>query len=132
MRQGNSIAEVNATAFINISSSVETIYLNDNPNLAKIEPGAFSNMVNLTYLLVHYSGIEKIEPNTFAGAPNLEILWLHDNEILELEEGAFSGLGKSLKELTLGGNIIQELKVGQFDNLTNLRVLSLPLVSSIY
>jgi len=101
--QGNEIDIIGADSFRNISNSVTTIYVNDNPTLSSIEPGAFSNMTNLTHLLLHYSGVQTIRNNTFVGAPNVEILWLHNNEIAELEEDAFTGLGGHLKEVSAAG-----------------------------
>jgi hypothetical protein len=74
---GNALTHLAAGTFGH-QPKLRKLYLHDNRDLASIEAGAFSNMTELRYLLLHYTALDSLPPGVFDGLPKLKILWLHN------------------------------------------------------
>ena len=117
----NHITIIEAAAFAGLVR-VNTLYLEDNPDLNIIEPMAFIDLSKLQSLNISYGKVEKLRANTFKGLSNLQTLEFKYNNLVSIESGTFSSLN-SVTVLDLRGNDIREFKRDTFAGLEILQNL---------
>uniref|UniRef100_A0A8C7H7U1 Slit homolog 1b (Drosophila) n=1 Tax=Oncorhynchus kisutch TaxID=8019 RepID=A0A8C7H7U1_ONCKI len=74
-----------------------------NNRISSLSDSSFSNMSQLTTLILSYNSLRCIPPLALAGLRSLRLLSLHGNDISELMEGIFSDVA-SLSHLAIGAN----------------------------
>ncbi|XP_070965621.1 slit homolog 1 protein-like [Oncorhynchus clarkii lewisi] len=74
-----------------------------NNRISSLSDSSFSNMSQLTTLILSYNSLRCIPPLALAGLRSLRLLSLHGNDISELLEGIFSDVA-SLSHLAIGAN----------------------------
>uniref|UniRef100_A0A4W5PLK4 Slit guidance ligand 1 n=1 Tax=Hucho hucho TaxID=62062 RepID=A0A4W5PLK4_9TELE len=74
-----------------------------NNRISSLSDSSFSNMSQLTTLILSYNSLRCIPPLALAGLRSLRLLSLHGNDISELQEGIFSDVA-SLSHLAIGAN----------------------------
>ncbi|KAM4594638.1 slit homolog 1 protein-like isoform 2-T2 [Fundulus diaphanus] len=74
-----------------------------NNKISSLSNDSFSNMSQLTTLILSYNSLRCIPPLALAGLHSLRLLSLHGNDISELQQGIFSDLA-SLSHLAIGAN----------------------------
>jgi len=110
------------TNFMQDKPLLKTIDLN-NCEINSIETGAFNNLPNLSVVNIHNSGVKYLRPFMFNNT-GTEELTLGGNLIDEIDTNAFSGL-KFLTLLKLDSNNIQTIQSGTFRGLPMLKELNL-------
>ena len=117
--------------------------------LVNIRSYSFTNLMNISLLLLSHNKISDIEPGSFIGLESLHTLDLSYNLLSTIEAGAFSNLS-TLRQLSLndnmlsyishtfvqglnvlqvfnlGSNAIENIKLNTFSDIPNLQILSLP------
>ena len=108
----------------NDSASHIKIFILQNADIYKFEPGAFGKFMNIENLQLILSGnmIAKIGSRQLEGLHNLYGLDLEKNIIDYIHPEAFRGLG-NLRRLLLSHNRISDIHPGQFEDLFNLNWL---------
>ncbi|KAM6972404.1 slit homolog 1 protein-like [Aplochiton taeniatus] len=74
-----------------------------NNKISSLSESSFSNMSQLTTLILSYNSLRCIPPKALGGLRSLRLLSLHGNDISELQEGIFSDVA-SLSHLAIGAN----------------------------
>ncbi|KAM4611248.1 slit homolog 1b [Polymixia lowei] len=74
-----------------------------NNRISSLADDSFSNMSQLTTLILSYNSLRCIPPLALGGLRSLRLLSLHGNDISELQEGIFSDVA-SLSHLAIGAN----------------------------
>ncbi|XP_072319417.1 slit homolog 1 protein-like [Eucyclogobius newberryi] len=74
-----------------------------NNKISSLSDDSFSNMSQLTTLILSYNSLRCVPPQALAGLRSLRLLSLHGNEISELQKGIFSDVA-SLSHLAIGAN----------------------------
>uniref|UniRef100_A0A3Q2ZWD6 Slit homolog 1 protein n=1 Tax=Kryptolebias marmoratus TaxID=37003 RepID=A0A3Q2ZWD6_KRYMA len=74
-----------------------------NNKIRSLSNDSFSNMSQLTTLILSYNSLRCIPPLALAGLHSLRLLSLHGNDISELQQGIFSDVA-SLSHLAIGAN----------------------------
>ncbi|CAG5945868.1 unnamed protein product, partial [Menidia menidia] len=74
-----------------------------NNKINSLSDESFSNMSQLTTLILSYNSLRCIPPLALAGLHSLRLLSLHGNDISELQQGIFSDVA-SLSHLAIGAN----------------------------
>ncbi|GAB0194800.1 relaxin receptor 1-like [Grus japonensis] len=128
--------------------SLEKLFLSHN-RIVQLKPRVFEDLHRLEWLMLDNNRIAQIVPATFAGLKSLYFLYMLNNSLTQIpntslctempklswlilrrnalrwiQDGTFSGL-KRLVELNVSYNPLRELFPGQFENLPQLRSLSL-------
>ena len=103
---------------------LQSLTINENSKLRRIESDAFSSLTNLIELNLDRNSIDSINQKHFSRLIKLNILNLYNNRIGYIKEKAFSNL-KNLTKLSLGGNCLRELNPHSFIGLENLKSLDL-------
>ncbi len=129
--------------------NLEELYLYSNLTLTRLRPGAFKNLSNLKRLLLSSCSLKVVDANIFEGLSSLEHLDLGSNKTLTrvqpgtfknlsnlkelrlyrcslkvVDENTFEGLF-SLEDLNLAENGLEDIGVGTFDLMENLKILDL-------
>ncbi|MEQ2193081.1 Slit 1 protein, partial [Xenoophorus captivus] len=63
-----------------------------NNKISSLSNDSFSNMSQLTTLILSYNSLQCIPPLALAGLRSLRLLSLHGNDISELQQGIFNDL----------------------------------------
>ncbi|XP_038266910.1 slit homolog 1 protein isoform X2 [Dermochelys coriacea] len=86
-------------------SSFRSLQLVDlsNNKISSLSNSSFTNMSQLTTLILSYNALQCIPPLAFAGLQALRLLSLHGNNISSLPEGIFADV-TSLSHLAIGAN----------------------------
>nr|ABB21032.1 variable lymphocyte receptor A [Eptatretus burgeri] len=108
---------------INIPTDTENLKLNYN-KLRELEPTAFHNLKELTYLNLDTNQLQSLPAGVFDELKNLETLWIQQNQLQSLPVGVFDHL-VNLDKLHLQYNDLKSLPQGIFDKLTKLSILQL-------
>ncbi|XP_047189662.1 slit homolog 1 protein-like isoform X2 [Scophthalmus maximus] len=74
-----------------------------NNKISSLSDDSFSNMSQLTTLILSYNSLRCIPPLALGGLRSLRLLSLHGNDISELQQGIFSDVA-SLSHLAIGAN----------------------------
>ncbi|XP_068607543.1 slit homolog 1 protein-like [Brachionichthys hirsutus] len=74
-----------------------------NNKISSLSEDSFSNMSQLTTLILSYNSLRCIPPLALGGLHALRLLSLHGNDISELQQGIFSDVA-SLSHLAIGAN----------------------------
>ncbi|XP_043912180.1 slit homolog 1 protein isoform X2 [Protopterus annectens] len=74
-----------------------------NNRIGSLTASSFTNMSQLTTLILSYNSLRCIPPAAFEGLRSLRLLSLHGNEISSLPEGIFSDV-TSISHLAIGAN----------------------------
>ncbi|XP_030638748.1 slit homolog 1b [Chanos chanos] len=74
-----------------------------NNKISSLSNYSFTNMTQLTTLILSYNSLRCIPPLAFGGLHSLRLLSLHGNDISELHEGVFRDVA-SLSHLAIGAN----------------------------
>ncbi|KAK1886129.1 Slit like 1 protein [Dissostichus eleginoides] len=74
-----------------------------NNKISSLSDDSFSNMSQLTTLILSYNSLHCIPPLALGGLRSLRLLSLHGNDISELQQGIFSDVA-SLSHLAIGAN----------------------------
>ncbi|MED6270790.1 Slit 1 protein [Characodon lateralis] len=74
-----------------------------NNKISSLSNDSFSNMSQLTTLILSYNSLQCIPPLALAGLRSLRLLSLHGNDISELHQGIFNDLA-TLSHLAIGAN----------------------------
>ncbi|XP_060923455.1 slit homolog 1 protein-like [Limanda limanda] len=74
-----------------------------NNKISSLSDDSFSNMSQLTTLILSYNSLRCIPPLSLSGLRSLRLLSLHGNDISELQQGIFSDVA-SLSHLAIGAN----------------------------
>ncbi|XP_072239710.1 slit homolog 1b [Leuresthes tenuis] len=74
-----------------------------NNKISSLSDDSFSNMSQLTTLILSYNSLRCIPPLALGGLRSLRLLSLHGNDISELQQGIFSDV-VSLSHLAIGAN----------------------------
>lgn len=91
----------------------------------QIEPETFKNLKDLQFLNLNKNNLKALENNSFLGLDSLKTLNLSSNQISRIETDTFIGLER-LEKLFLDNNkILNQLQLGTFQNLPNLKELNL-------
>ncbi|XP_035516328.1 slit homolog 1 protein-like [Morone saxatilis] len=85
-----------------LPSSTEELDLSNN-KISSLSDDSFSNMSQLTTLILSYNSLRCIPPLALGGLRSLRLLSLHGNDISELQQGIFSDVA-SLSHLAIGAN----------------------------
>ena len=105
--------------------TLQTLSVNYNKFLRKIDSDAFSSLNRLVHLNLKRNFIEKLDERSFSALSQLETLDLSENEIECLQENLFSNL-KNLSKLDLSANRLSStLNPKSFYGLRNLKELNL-------
>nr|ABB21098.1 variable lymphocyte receptor A [Eptatretus stoutii] len=107
----------------NIPVDTDRLVLNYN-KLRELEPKAFHNLKELTYLNLDTNQLQTLPAGVFDELKNLETLWIQQNQLQALPAGVFDQLVE-LDELYLSKNQLKSLPPRVFDSLTKLTYLSL-------
>nr|ABB21064.1 variable lymphocyte receptor A [Eptatretus burgeri] len=107
----------------NIPADTKKLDLNYN-KLRELEPKAFHNLKELTYLNLDSNQLQTLTPGVFDQLVELDRLELGRNQLESLPSGIFDKLTK-LTDLRLYENKLQSLPKGVFDKLTELRTLEM-------
>jgi len=92
--------------------NLEELKLNSNRNLTRLRPGAFKNLSNLKKLCLDWCSLKVVDANTFEGLFSLEHLNLIQNGLEDIGVGTFDLMG-NLKMLDISKNhsLFKKLKV---------------------
>ena len=130
--QGNSIAEIEAGAFREITT-LETIGL-EQKKLTAIRGDMWEGVTRLTNLYLEHNQIEHLsraslsissQTGSFSSSlTNCETLILNNNLISEIEDGTFTDL-IHLKNLRLTDDILTDVRAGMSQGLGNLELLAI-------
>ncbi|XP_070637377.1 slit homolog 1 protein [Bos indicus] len=74
-----------------------------NNKISSLSNSSFTNMSQLTTLILSYNSLQCIPPLAFQGLRSLRLLSLHGNDISTLQEGIFADV-TSLSHLAIGAN----------------------------
>ncbi|XP_032551107.1 slit homolog 1 protein [Chiroxiphia lanceolata] len=74
-----------------------------NNKISSLSNSSFTNMSQLTTLILSYNSLQCIPPQAFEGLRSLRLLSLHGNDISSLPEGIFADV-TSLSHLAIGAN----------------------------
>ncbi|XP_003972277.3 slit homolog 1b isoform X2 [Takifugu rubripes] len=74
-----------------------------NNKISFLSDDSFSNMSQLTTLILSYNALRCIPPRALSGLRSLRLLSLHGNDISELQQGIFNDVA-SLSHLAIGAN----------------------------
>lgn len=74
-----------------------------NNKISSLLDDSFTNMSQLTTLILSYNSLRCIPPQALGGLRSLRLLSLHGNDISELQQGIFSDVA-SLSHLAIGAN----------------------------
>ncbi|KAM8842768.1 LOW QUALITY PROTEIN: slit homolog 1b [Synchiropus picturatus] len=74
-----------------------------NNQISTLLDDSFSNMSQLTTLILSYNSLRCLPPLSLSGLRSLRLLSLHGNDISELQQGTFSDVA-SLSHLAIGAN----------------------------
>ncbi|XP_074855427.1 slit homolog 1 protein isoform X3 [Carettochelys insculpta] len=77
-----------------------------NNKISSLSNSSFTNMSQLTTLILSYNALQCIPPLAFEGLRALRLLSLHGNDISSLPEGVFADV-TSLSHLAIGANPLQ-------------------------
>ena len=123
--------------------NISTLYLGNN-QLQRIEEDDFEMITRVRSIDLSANRIESIHPRAFENLPYLRYLILKNNPIIEARGLKFSSamlqlvdfsqcnlrsvpgpMPPSVADFRLGNNKITEIKVSDFENITNLQLLTL-------
>nr|ABB21140.1 variable lymphocyte receptor A [Eptatretus stoutii] len=107
----------------NIPTDTDNLKLNYN-KLRELEPTAFHNLKELTYLNLDTNQLQTLPAGVFDELKNLENLRIQQNQLKSLPSGIFDKLTK-ITNLDLNDNKLERLPNGVFDKLTQLGTLYL-------
>ena len=113
----NKLTTVPADVFKDLSS-LWLLSLAGNP-LASLPAGAFDGSSSLVVLQLQHSALRTLPADIFDGLSHLRYLYLHNNPLASLPAGIFEGLS-SLQELDLLNAYLSALPEGVFDGLSSL------------
>ncbi|XP_006157460.1 slit homolog 1 protein [Tupaia chinensis] len=74
-----------------------------NNRISSLSNSSFTNMSQLTTLILSYNALQCIPPLAFQGLHSLRLLSLHGNDVSTLQEGVFADV-TSLSHLAIGAN----------------------------
>lgn len=92
--------------------------------ITNVEPGAFSNLLNLQTLRLRGNQLKLIPPGVFSKLSNLTILDISENKIVILLDYMFQDL-RSLKTLEVGDNDLVYVSRKAFSGLVGLQQLTI-------
>ena len=105
--------------FFNGFPKLQTLSINNNEELWRIDDNTFSSLKDLVHLDLSSNLIESINKRQFSKLTNLETLVLSKNRIECIEKNAFLKL-KNLKKFELSGNSLSMLNPQLFIGLKKL------------
>ncbi|KAG9330311.1 hypothetical protein JZ751_025769 [Albula glossodonta] len=114
----NNITWIEAGAFSELRE-LEELDLGDNPNLQRLEGGAFRGLEKLQSLHMHRCRLAALPHDIFHKLYSLQFLYLQENQLHFLQDDLFSDL-VNLSQLFLHGNRIRTLSENVFRGLVNL------------
>ncbi|XP_005737444.1 reticulon-4 receptor-like 2a [Pundamilia nyererei] len=114
----NNITWIEAGAFSELRD-LEELDLGDNPNLHRLEGGAFRGLEKLQSLHMHRCRLTALPHDIFHKLYSLQFLYLQENNLHFLQDDIFSDL-INLSQLFLHGNRIRTLSENVFRGLVNL------------
>ncbi|XP_054166072.1 uncharacterized protein LOC128963584 [Oppia nitens] len=118
----NNIQVLESAAFAGLKR-VTTLLLEENYNLAVIEPRAFVGLTSLRQMNISNTNIKVLYENVFLQMSSLQTLILMQNGLQVIEKGAFNELS-SLISLDIRDNDFQTFPKDMFSALKSLRFLS--------
>ena len=118
----NQLSSVDASVFAKMSS-LRMLNLQHNKVLT-ISSGAFSSLKSLQILSLSFNSIERVEVAAFDGLSSLTSLSLDHNGLKSLHQDQFLSSAKSLEDLSLNDNHLQEVPQ-TLVHLAQLRTLDL-------
>ncbi|XP_010886520.1 reticulon-4 receptor-like 2a isoform X2 [Esox lucius] len=114
----NNITWIEAGAFSELRD-LEELDLGDNPDLRRLEGGAFRGLEKLQSLHMHRCKLTALPHDLFRKLYSLQFLYLQENQLHFLQDDLFSDL-INLSQLFLHGNRIRTLSENVFRGLVNL------------
>ncbi|XP_077576062.1 reticulon-4 receptor-like 2a [Stigmatopora nigra] len=114
----NNITWIEAGAFSELRD-LEELDLGDNPNLHRLEGGAFRGLEKLQSLHMHRCKLTALPHDIFHKLYSLHYLYLQENSLHFLQDDIFSDL-INLSQLFLHGNRIRTISENVFHGLVNL------------
>ena len=90
--------------------------------IARVDPGFFASMRNLTHLVMCSNALTCLESDTLAALTQLQVLDVSHNQMERIHACAFSRLAK-LEALYLNSNELTSFEPGVFDGLVSLQRL---------
>ncbi|KAF2887952.1 hypothetical protein ILUMI_18221, partial [Ignelater luminosus] len=132
------IVEFHKGDFSEIYENLNTLEIEANYYLIKIEGGTFSDMTNLTNMSISYNAnLKKLEKDTFEGLVNLKELFLIKNGFTRIPDVTLaltSDVLPSIFKLSLSENTFREINKDDFSSMigSTLRELNLVLCQTEY
>ena len=83
--------------------NLEELNLNYNRTLTRVQPGAFKNSSKLMNIYLYWCSLKVVDANTFEGLLSLEHLYLAGNDLEDIGVGTFD-LMENLKILNISNN----------------------------
>ena len=120
----NDISHINDESFNETStdfSRVETLELDGN-EIESVSEGAFVGFQNIRIIELRYNQLSDILLHA-DDIPQLEILFLRKNQFTKIP--TFYGFFQSFKKLYLAHNLISHVCEDDFENITNIEVISI-------
>ncbi|KAJ8000585.1 hypothetical protein DPEC_G00181910 [Dallia pectoralis] len=114
----NNITWIESGAFSELRD-LEELDLGDNPDLRRLEGGAFRGLEKLQSLHMHRCKLTALPHDLFRKLYSLQFLYLQENHLHFLQDDIFSDL-INLSQLFLHGNRIRTLSENVFRGLVNL------------
>ncbi len=119
----NQLTTLNSAVFATLFPQLETLYLGNN-QIARIEPGTFSNLPQLRSLWLDDNQITHIEVGVFANLPELNYLDLQGNKVTTIHTATFNHLPR-FRHLDFTSNKITTMEAGAFTDLPAFKVVRL-------
>ncbi|XP_050407391.1 slit homolog 3 protein [Patella vulgata] len=123
----NNISLLEDDCFIYVTSTLQTLILNQNPLSTASKLSRVSDINSLLELRIQHVGLKEIpsNPEFLRNKNQLKYLYLNGNQILRLNGNEFVSVANNLVQLDLSGNQISSIESNTFFGMSKLTNLQL-------